>query len=138
MKRIREELPILSNEYDEVNTTNDAEWEDSDLELGFRFLEEIEEEAEKKRFASLDEAKTTNDAEWGESDLELGFRFLEEIEEKAEKERFASLDEGDWDTPLGSLDTLDAYSSEELNTFPPRVRVQSVEKVSPALPILLS
>lgn len=56
MKRIREELPILSDEYDEGNTANDAERGDSDLELGFRFLEEIEEEAERERFASLDDS----------------------------------------------------------------------------------
>lgn len=58
MKRTIENLPTLTAEdYDGADTANDAKGEDSDLELGFRFLEEIEEEieeeAEKERLASL-------------------------------------------------------------------------------------
>ena len=66
MKRVREEeLSIEIEDSDEGgNTANDAECGgDSNLELGFRYLEEIEEEAEKERFASLDES------DW---DLSLG------------------------------------------------------------------
>lgn len=91
MEQTREELPIHSNEYDKANLANDAGP--------------------------------------GDSDLELGFRSLEEIEEEADKERFASLDEGDWDIPLGCLDTLNTYSTEEMNRSEPRMRDQSVEEV---------
>ena len=55
-----------------------------------------------------------------------------EIEEEAEKERFASLDEGDWNIPLGCLDTLNADSTEEMNTSAPRVRHQSFKEVKAA------
>lgn len=55
MKRIREEfLPMLTDDYG-GNAANHAIQGDSDLELGFRYLEEIEEEAEEERLASLEE-----------------------------------------------------------------------------------
>ena len=103
MKRTRDELPVLIEDYD-----------------GGR--------------------NTANDAEHVDSDLELGFRHLEEIEEEADKERFASLDESDWDIPLGSLDILNACacSTEDIDTFAPRVRHLSFEEVKPAQLILLS
>lgn len=57
MERTRDELPVLINDYDGGrNTANNAEHGDSDHQLGFRHLEEIEEEADRERFASLDES----------------------------------------------------------------------------------
>lgn len=56
MERIREKLPMVTKDYDDGNTANNAKEGDSDLDLGFRYLEEIEEEAEGERLASLYES----------------------------------------------------------------------------------
>ena len=50
MQRAREELPTLTRDYG-TKLLNFAKWGDSDRELGFRSIEEIEEAAEKERLA---------------------------------------------------------------------------------------
>lgn len=53
MKRVREQSPMLSKDCGR-STQTCAEGEDSDLYIGFRTIEEVEDEMKKRRLASLD------------------------------------------------------------------------------------
>lgn len=104
MKRIREEeLLVLTEECDGGRTAAiDAKMGDSDLELGFRYLEEIEEEAEMDRFAFLNENHW--DVSLGSLDMSNAYTYsLEDTIPKTLKIRHRSFEEVEAVRPISFL-----------------------------------
>lgn len=90
MQRVREESPTLTRDY-RTNLQSYAKWGDSDLELGFRSIEEIEEAAEKERLAS----RSNTDGDLPSRNLAISQNFISPYDEtvtpasKAGKHRFS-------------------------------------------------